>query len=172
MAFWRTVPKVLVPAFALMVVVVLFLVSGPGAGESTAARQGNRGVLLASSSTLPGNPSDWENVAVLVTSRRALRRTWNQFGLEGAPTLVDFDRRRVLFAGTGESGSCPEEYRSIERVEGRKLVLVHIETSWGPACTDDFRPRTFVVAAKKANFPRGEFKVKIGNERKVTVKRR
>jgi hypothetical protein len=164
--------KVLVPILVLGVALALFWLPGRGSGESTAPRQGNKGVLLASSSTLPGEPSDWKDIAVLATNRRALRRTWRQFDLKGAPPLVDFDRRKVLFVGTGESGSCPDQYRSIERVEDRRLVLVHIDIKWGPVCTDDFRPRTFVVGAEKTNFPRGKFNVKIGDGKKVEVKRR
>jgi hypothetical protein len=164
--------KVLVPILVLGVALALFWLPGRGSGESTAPRQGNKGVLLASSSTLPGEPSDWKDIAVLATNRRALRRTWRQFDLKGAPSLVDFDRRKVLFVGTGESGSCPDQYRSIERVEDRRLVLVHIDIKWGPVCTDDFRPRTFVVGAEKTNFPRGKFNVKIGDGKKVEVKRR
>jgi hypothetical protein len=148
----------------------IFFLASPG--DTHTAEGSNKGVLLASSVTLPGDPSDWENIAVLVSSRRAMRRTWRQFDIEGSPMRVDFERRKVLFVGTGESGTCPEEYQSLERVAGRHLLHVHLDTNWGPVCTDDFRPRTFVVAARRSNFPPGKFDVKIGSEPKIQVRRR
>jgi len=163
------------PLKAMAPIVVASLALGvlwaaqPGRSESTEPGPRSRGVLLASSVTLPEGRS--RDIAVLATNRRALRRTWRQFGLEGAPMLVDFDRRYVLFAGTGESGTCPLEYKDFD-TEGR-LVRLRLFAAWAQrACTDDFRPRTFVIGANKRNFPNGEFRVKIGLGKKVKVKRR
>lgn len=163
-----TAPKVGLAVLAAAIALTLIWL--PGTGSTQTGDDGAKGVLLASSKTLPDGR--FEDFAVLVSGRRALRRTWNQFDLEGHPPIVDFERRRVLFAGTGEGSSCPLEYRSLERVQGRRLVKVHAETKWGPICTDDFTPRTFVVAAKKSNFPQGKFDVKTGHGRKVEVRRR
>ena len=168
MAHKRFALKTLAPVVAAAA--ALSLVWLPGTGSTHTEDGGKKGVLLASASTLPDN--NFREIAVLVSSRRAMRRTWRQFDLEGSPMRMDFRRRRVLFAGTGESGTCPLEYQEIERVEGRRLVHVHVESAWGPDCTDDFRPRTFVIAARKTNFPDGEFEVKTGFGRKVNVRRR
>lgn len=135
-----------------------------GAGSSSA------GVLLASAPVLPDD--DKVDVAVLATTRRAIRRTWNRFNLPGGvPGSVA--HRDALFLGTSESGSCPEEFVGMDRIEGKKLVKVEIKVNWGRyACTDDFRRRTFVVAARQGFFPKGRFYVKIGENRRVLAERK
>ena len=140
--------------------------SAAGGGSSSA------GVLLASAPVLPDDRE--VDVAVLATTNRAIRRTWRRFNLPGGPRGSVMNRD-ALFLGTSESGSCPEEFVGMDRIEGERLVKVDIDVNWsGPdgACTDDFRPRTFVVAARHAFFPEGRFDVKIGTNRRVRAERR
>ena len=140
--------------------------SAAGGGSSSA------GVLLASAPVLPDDRD--VDVAVLATKKRAIRRTWRRFNLPGSPP-GSVMHRDALFLGTSESGSCPEEFVGMDRIEGERLVKVDIDVNWsgpGGACTDDFRPRTFVVAARQAFFPEGRFDVKIGSNRRVSVERR
>ena len=159
-------------ALSLLLITTLWHIVTSAPRRATAAVGAERaGVLVASASVYPdGNVGN--EVAVLATRRRSLNRTWRQFELPGAPPVVNFENHYVLFAGTGESGSCPEEFRYLERVNGQRLVKVHIHTAWGPVCTEDWRPRTFVIGAGKKHFPRGEFDVRIGAGKRVTVDRR
>ena len=145
---------------------------GPHVGTAEGAGTGQRaGVLIASAATYPdGNLG--KKVAVLATNKRALNRTWNQFELPGSPPVVNFDNHFVLFAGRGISGSCPEEFRYLDRIEGERRVKVALHTAWGPVCTSDWRGHSFVVGAGRDLFPRGEFEVRIGSGRTVTVDRR
>ena len=141
--------------------------SDPGsAAEASGA--GGAGALIASARVYPDGAMG-KDVAVLTTKTRSLRRTWRQFEMPGYPPRVDFDRHQVLFAGTGESSTCPQEFRRLERVEGKRLVKVHVNYIWGSACTDDWVPRTFVIGAGKKHFPRGEFDVRIGYGKRITV---
>lgn len=144
------------------------------ASTGTAAGAGERshaGVLIASAATYPDGYLG-KKVAVLTTRTRSLNRTWNQFELPGSPPTVNFENHFVLFAGKGISGSCPEEFRYLDRIEGEKLVKVELRTAWGPVCTDDWKAHTFVVGAGRDLFPRGEFEVRIGSGKTVTVDRR
>ena len=157
------------------VLALLLLVIGwqlrPRAGTAAGAGSGRAGVLIASAATYPdGNVG--KKVAVLATHRKSLNRTWNQFELPGSPPTVNFENHFVLFAGKGISGSCPEEFRHLDRVEGEKLVKVELHTAWGPVCTSDWRGHTFVIGAGREHFPRGEFEVRIKSGKTVTVDRR
>lgn len=141
--------------------------SSAGRGEGPGA-----GALLASAPVLPDNNN--VDVAVLATSRKAIRQTWRRFNLPGGPP-GSVSRRDALFLGTSESGSCPEEFIGMDRIEGEKLVKVEVKLNWSGsegACTDDFRPRTFVVAARHKFFPQGRFDVKIGANRRVSAVRK
>ena len=142
--------------------------SGRAAGGSSGGRAG---VLIASASTYPDGHLG-EEIAVLSTHKRSLNRMWDKFELPGHPPVVNFEFHYVLFAGTGISGSCPEEFRYLERIRGEKLVKVALHTAWGPVCTSDWRGHTFVIGAARKHFPRGEFEVRIGSGKTVTVDRR
>lgn len=142
--------------------------SGQAAGEGG----GRAGVLIASAATFPGHGDPGDEVAVLVTRKRSLNRMWDRFELPGFPPVVNFESHRVLFAATGISGSCPEEFRYIERGRDENILKVKLHTAWGPVCTDDWRGHTFVIGASRKHFPRGEFEVRIGTGRTVTVDRR
>ena len=159
-------------AVLLLVATAAWHIAGSASGLAAGASGGGGpGALLASARGYPDGELGNE-IAVLATKRRSMRRTWRQFEMPGRPLFVNFDRYAVLFAGTGESGSCPEEFRRLERVEGRRLVKVHVYVNWGSACTDDWNPRSFVIAARKKHFPRGEFDVRTGYGNRVTVDRR
>lgn len=139
--------------------------------ESVAGGGSSRtGALLASAPVLPNNGI--ADVAVLATSRKAIRQTWRRFNLPGGPP-GSVTRRDALFLGTGESGSCPKEFIGMDRIEGKKLVKVGVKVRWASrGCTEDFRPRTFVVAARHRFFPKGRFEVKIGENRRVSAERK
>ena len=154
---------------ALVVAQLLPPDPGRAAGEGDGGRAG---VLIASAATFPGQGEPGDEVAVLVTRNRSLNRMWDRFGLPGSPPVVNFEFRRVLFAATGISGSCPEEFRYIERGSDRNVLRVQLHTAWGPVCTDDWRGHTFVIGAARKHFPRGEFEVRIGRGKTVTVDRR
>lgn len=151
--------------------VVLWQVVLPGPGQAGESDGGRAGVLIASASSYPDGQVGKE-IAVLTTHKKSLRRMWNRFELPGSPPVVNFELRRVLFAGTGVSGSCPEEFRHIERGRDRNILKVELHTAWGPDCTSDWRGHTFVIGAGPKHFPRGEFEVRIGKGKTVTVERR
>ncbi|MDQ4144498.1 MAG: hypothetical protein M3198_12280 [Actinomycetota bacterium] len=165
-------PRRIIAAFlAASIVATLVWVALDGARSAAGTGNPSRaGVLLASAPVLPDG--DRVDVAYLATTGKAIRRTWRHFNLPGGPP-GSATRRDALFLGTSESGSCPEEFVGMDRIEGKKLVKVDIDVNWSSGgCTDDFRRRTFVVAARHRFFPKGRFDVKIGDNRRVTVVRR
>ncbi len=163
---------VVATALSLLLIATLWHIVTSAPRRAAASGGADRaGVLVASAPVYP-DAHVGKEVAVLATKRRSLHRTWRQFDLPAGPPLVNFEKHFVLFVGTGESGSCPEEFRHIERVEGKRLVKVHIHTAWGPDCTEDWRPRTFVIGAGRKHFPRGDFDVRIGAGKRVAVDRR
>ena len=140
--------------------------------DSAAGESGSRmhGTLLASAPVLPDDRT--RDIAVLATTNPKIRRQWNRFNLPGRPPGSVL-HRDALFIGTGESGSCPKELLGLSRVEGKKLIRAHIDVNWSDGgCTDDFRPRTLVVAARHRFFPTGQFDIRIGDARRIDVARR
>jgi hypothetical protein len=144
------------------------------APDSAAGQSGSRkrGTLLASAPVLPDDRT--RDIAVLATTKRKIRKQWKRFNLPGGPPGSVL-KRDALFIGTSESGSCPEEFLGLTRVQGKKVVRAHIDINWSGeegVCTDDFRPRTFVVGARHRFFPKGRFDLRIGDGRRIDVARR
>ncbi len=163
--------RALLLAGTLVASLSLAAVAFVGSAGSAGSGPGDGGVVLASAPVVPDGTMGRDS-AVLVTNRRSMRRTWREYQMPGRPTRVMFGRRYVLFVSNGESSSCPEEFKSLERVVGRKRVKVEVHHAWGPGCTDDWGPRSFVLGAARERFPKGSFEVRIDFGRWVTVKRR
>ena len=154
-----------------VILMALAQLVAPDPGSAAGENGSRAGVLIASASAYPDGHIG-KKIAVLSTRKRSLNRMWDKFNLPGEPPTVNFERHYVLFAGKGISGSCPEEFRFLERVPGEKLVRVELHTAWGPDCTDDWRGHTFVIGAAHKHFPRGEFELRLGRGKTVTVDRR
>lgn len=125
--------------------------------QSTAAvaadRRGPAAQLVDSQPSLPAEPLF--AFADIVTGGGDLDVVWHRFRLAGQPPDVDLDRSSLLFAGFGESGTCPARFDGIE-VEGDEVRLL-MGSEGGPLCTADYRPRTFVVAVDRDTLPSGAF---------------
>lgn len=74
--------------------------------------------------------------------------------------MPDWDTELALFVGTGESGTCPLGVQAVT-VATDGVITVHVAPQDGPACTDDFRPRTFVLALARADVPPGPLHVMV-----------
>lgn len=76
----------------------------------------------------------------------------------GDEQLPDWDTERALFVGTGESGTCPLGVAGVT-VTDDGIIAVHVAPAESGPCTDDFRPRTFVLALEVADLPPGPLQV-------------
>lgn len=103
---------------------------------------------------------------VLIATARAPEdypAIWSLYRLEGSPPPVDFDHKVVFFFAMGESGSCPLALRDVTVDAGQGLVTAHVSTDVGDdvACTEDWTPRTFVVALARDEIPSGRLQGRI-----------
>lgn len=106
----------------------------------------------------PGGPPDGHEAATAAVDHDDLAEQWEAYRAEGAPEDLE-DGEVAILLGFGESGSCPEEVREI-RVDdeaGEVVVDRQIEGDPGQGCTDDYNPRTIVLAVDAAALPDGPF---------------
>lgn len=76
----------------------------------------------------------------------------------GEIVMPDWETELALFVGTGESGTCPLSVQAVT-VANDDVITVQVAPQNGPACTDDFRPRTFVLALARDDLPPGPLQV-------------
>jgi hypothetical protein len=137
----------------LLVGLTVAVLAGCGAGGIGIAGLGGSGDLVDSQAVIPDEPA--HAFADLVTEPGDLQPVWQRFGLSGEPPSVDLDDTVLLFIGFGESGSCPATFQGV-RADG-DVVTVRMGTEGGRACTDDYNPRTFVIAVDRDLVPTGGF---------------
>jgi hypothetical protein len=84
----------------------------------------------------------------LAEEKAELQEVWERFGFEGVPPDIDWDSRIVLFAGTGESGTCPLFLNDVEFNSEHRVIVLHADTNLpeDTECTADWTPRVFVIA--------------------------
>lgn len=84
---------------------------------------------------------------------------WGELGAAGAPSEVDFETQIVVGLEIGYSGSCPET--RLDGVEfGPDAVGFEINTVTEElACTDDYNPRTYLVALDRQRLPQPPFNI-------------
>ncbi len=105
----------------------------------------------------------YANITEYVRDKAEYRRQWERFGFKGERPPVNFSNRRVVFVATHESGSCPKYFENVvlRREERELIVRLRVDAPADGACTDDWRPRSFVLLLQKKGLPRGELDVKV-----------
>lgn len=106
--------------------------------------------VVADQPVLPTS-GDYEHIGV-ATDPSELHLQWQRFGLADVPPVTDMDRRVLLFAGFGESGSCPYVFNGIA-VDGQTVIFLNGQPEQD--CTDDYNPRTVVVSIDEDELPAG-----------------
>jgi hypothetical protein len=101
--------------------------------------------LIHTEKSLP--PDTWEPVIDVAFTEDEFQRRWERFQIEEAAPDVDWDRWIVIFAGTGESGTCPLELMDVTYDQDASRVSVEVDPNLPPdaVCTDDWTPRVFVI---------------------------
>lgn len=84
---------------------------------------------------------------------------WEDLGGAGAPPEVDFETQIVVGLEIGFSGSCPQT--RLDGVEvGPDAVGFEINTvTEEMACTDDYNPRTYLIALDRDRLPKPPFTI-------------
>lgn len=125
--------------------------------------------VLVTEKTLPPHQERKSASTIFRLAEDAARyqELWALYGLQGEPPNVDWEQEAVLFVGTGESGSCPLRLSgmALDRRAGLLTVAVEDRPAENPNlapktgllhdCTDDYTPRTFVVAVPANDLPGG-----------------
>lgn len=102
--------------------------------------------------------------AAIATDEASLAAEWARFGLAGAVPRVDLERQVALFAGFGESGSCPFVYGGVEiDIAGGRAGLMAADAP-PRDCTSDYNPRTLVVAVDRELLPAGPFHLRVDRD--------
>jgi hypothetical protein len=85
---------------------------------------------------------------------------WEVFGADGTPEAIEDGEVAILLA-YGESGTCPENVTEVAVDEQDGDVVVRREVDAGPdqGCTDDFNPRTVVLAVDADALPNAPFRL-------------
>jgi hypothetical protein len=128
---------------------------GTTAGAETAKVNAK---LLASEKRLPRGV--FHSIGRLAVTRQAYERLWERFRLRTDRPPVSFKRRAVLFAGTGESGSCPMHYRRLMLNEDSTTFRIALKDTGYEVCTDDWTPRSMVISLPRAEVPRRRLHVR------------
>ena len=139
---------------ASLAVAMLVHVSPAGASRTVDADVLKRG---------RARPEGTHNIGRYVTDRPEYRRLWERFGYRSDRPPVNFQRRRVLFVATTESGSCPLRFQRVVLHRAAQKLVVHLSdgVSDTDACTDDLVHRSFVISVERDGLPRGDLLVRI-----------
>lgn len=94
----------------------------------------------------------------------SLAAQWSRFGLDGAPPPLDLERHVALFAGFGESSSCPFVYGALTiDVPGGAVRL--LPAAAGPRdCFSDYNGWTLVIAVDRGRLPGEPFRFEVHRE--------
>lgn len=127
----------------------------PPVEEPSSAESGGR--LVDSQAALPQELA--EEFADIATTSADAAEVWQRFQLTGDPPQIDFDTTALVAVGFGESGSCPARFDGLN-VDGNR-VGVEIGIEGGPACTDDYNPRTMVLEVEREVLPDDGFELTV-----------
>lgn len=96
-------------------------------------------------------------VPVAISDQESLKALWDSLSLAGEAPVVDFESHVAVAFPLGYSGSCPDTRFDGFVVEGDRVMplIAHITVAQG--CTDDYNPRTYVVAVERDVFPSPPF---------------
>jgi hypothetical protein len=127
--------------------------SPPASGDD-----GEWWTVLATDKTFP-DAEFGEIFIELAEDQETFDERWDWAGLtdDDLPD-VDWDSQVVIFAGTGESGSCPLVITEIDFDDDERLITIGLERDVprDTMCTMDWTPRVFVVALDAAELGDGE----------------
>lgn len=155
-----------VPAWLVLVVVLAGcggpdVIFGVEAASETATATADRattfGEVLVDQPTVPDEQAS--TYVGIAADGDGLASARNRF-LVDAPIEADLDRDVLLFLGFGESGSCPLEYRGLV-LDGATVEFVLDPELGERTCTDDYNPRTLVLAVGRDRLPPGPIEVLI-----------
>ena len=124
--------------------------------------------LLTSQKRLPAGMA--RELGRLAVTRPAYRQMWDHFRLRGERPGVNWSRKRVLFVTTGEPSICPLRFRTLRLNDESKTFRLKARSNRGE-CTDDWTPRTFVVAVARDSIPKGKLSARVNWDRRVQVRR-
>ena len=115
-----------------------------------------------------GPPPGWGEAATAAAEPDDLATQWEAYGAPGSPQDLADDEVAILL-GFGESGSCPEEVTevAVDRDGGDVLVRRGLEGGSAQACTDDWNPRTIVLAVDGAALPDGAFRLGVDGGQRI-----
>ena len=100
----------------------------------------------------------------IATDEASYAQLWADIGLTVDRPSVDFETHVVIWFGAVYGSSCPN-LRLDDVVVDIERALVHAEivlVDAPMACTDDARPRAYVVAVDRPALPRGPFAIQLG----------
>ena len=113
--------------------------------------------VLADQKTGPSSLTD--SVVSIAGDARTLETDWARHRLDGEPAAVNFDEQAVLLTSFGESSSCPYEHGGVD-IDVDEGTLEFVDGARGRrVCTDDFVPRTLVVAVDLDQLPASPVRV-------------
>lgn len=94
----------------------------------------------------------------------SLAAQWSRFGLDGAPPPLDLERHVALFAGFGESSSCPFVYGALT-IDAPATTARLLPAAAGPRdCSSDYNGRTLVIAVDRGQLPAGLLRLEVQRE--------
>jgi hypothetical protein len=88
-----------------------------------------------------------------------LSSMWDQLGIQEEPPRVDFQKQVVLALVIGHSGSCPRTRLDDVVVDGRQVYAIIPTITDEMGCTDDWVPRTYLVAVERDRLPAPPFQL-------------
>ena len=113
--------------------------------------------VLTDQNTGPANLT--ASVVRVASDAGTLQEEWTRHRLDGEPPVVNYDDNAVLITAFGQSSSCPYDYGGID-VDAKEGTVEFLDAARGRrVCTDDFVPRTIVVAIGREALPPSPMRV-------------
>jgi len=162
----RIVARRMVARLVVLSVVATLVVGALPASGLSADPIGHR--LLASQKRTPAGVTG--QLGRLASTRNAYHEMWEHFRLRGERPRVNWQRKKVLLVTTGESSICPLRFEKLGVHHENKTFRVKAPSS-GDVCTDDWTPRTFVIAVARGSIPEGKLNARVNSYRRVWVRR-
>jgi hypothetical protein len=102
----------------------------------------------------------------IATDRKTYDALWQRIGLTGDPPPVDFESEVVVWFGAVYGSTCPN-LRLDDVVLDRERRLIYgrlVVASINGFCSDDARPRAYVVAIERSGLPAPPFGIQLRSE--------
>ncbi|CAN5594974.1 hypothetical protein BH20ACT23_BH20ACT23_04740 [soil metagenome] len=141
--------------------------AAPASGGSSSSEPVDHRLLASQKRAPAGAPGTHARLAM---NRDAYRDTWKHFRLRGERPRVNWQRKKILFVTTGESGICPLHFGTLRLNDETKTLKLRAR-SRRDECTGDWTPRTFVIAVKRDAIPKGRLSARVQGDRRIKVRR-